>query len=99
MDTLTILPYGGILALVVLLVVFELTNAQQRNEMPRNEYEFITSAGNCVLVRHVLGTIYKVYTSEDCPVATKTDRYGRYFTVKARSASEAEHIIDELYGS
>lgn len=99
MDALTILPYGGILVLVVLLVVFELTNAQQRNGKPRNEYEFITAAGNCVRIRHVLGAIYNVYTSEDCPVVTKTDRYGRYFTVTARSASEAEYKIDKLYGS
>lgn len=99
MDTLTILPYGGILVLVVLLVVFELSNAQPRNGVPRNEYEFITAAGNYVRIRHVFGAIYKVYTSDDCPVVTKTDRYGRYFTVKAKSTSEAEYKVDRLYAS
>lgn len=99
MDTLTILPYGGILLLVVLLVVFELTNARPRNGVPRNEYEFITSDGSSVRIRHVFGATYKVYPEGDCPVHTEADRYGRFFRVKARSASEAEYRVDRVYDS
>lgn len=99
MDALTILPYGGILVLVVLLVVFELTDTCPRKGMPRKEYEFITSDGSSVRIRHVFGTTYKVYPVGDCPLNTETDRYGRFFRVKARSTSEVEYRIDELYGS
>lgn len=99
MDVLSILPYGGVLTLVILLVVFELTNAQPRRGTTRNGYEFITADGSCVRIRHVFGATYKVYPEGDCPVHTEADRYGRSFRVKARSTSEVEYRIDELYGS
>lgn len=99
MDALTILPYGGISVLAFLLVVFELTNAQQGNGTPRNGYQFFTADGSCVRIRHIFGRIYKVYPEGDCPVRTETDRYGRFFRVKAKSASEAEYRVDRVYGS
>lgn len=98
-DTLNILAYGGIAILVILLVVFEIAEGRfGRNHAPKsNGYEYYTEDGNCLRIRHAFGSLYKVYVFGYCPVATKKDRFGVYFPVRARSSSEAEYIIDGVF--
>lgn len=98
MDSLYVLPYGGITVLVVLLVIFELKEGRLgTNTVRACGYEFFASDGSRVRINKAFGSLYKVYTFDWCPVPTKQDRFGRYFTIRARSASEAEYIVDGLY--
>lgn len=98
-DTLTILAYGGIAVLVILLIIFEIKEGRiGRSHTPQNGgYEYYTESGETLRVRHVFGSLYKAYVFGYCPVATKKDRFGVYFPVRARSASEAEYLIDGIY--
>ena len=99
MDKLEILRYGGVAVLAVLLVIFELTD---RNPVGRKKglrgYEYYAPDGSRVLIRHVLGSRFKVYVYGVCPIATCRDRYGEFFKVNARSAHEAELKVDQAYG-
>lgn len=98
-NTLTILAYGGIATLVILLIIFEIKEGWiGRSHMPRNSgYEYYTESGETLRIRHVFGSLYKAYVFGCCPVETKKDRYGVYFTVRAHSSSEAEYLIDGIY--
>lgn len=98
-ETLTILAYGGIAVLVILLIIFEIKEGRiGRSHAPQNGgYEYYTESGETLRVRHVFGSWYKAYVFGYCPVATKKDRFGVYFPVRARSASEAEYLIDGIY--
>lgn len=100
MDKLEILRYGGVAVLVVLLVIFELTDRSPvgRKKGSKGGYEYYTPDGSCVLIRHVLGSRFKVYIYGVCPIATCRDRYGEFFKVNARSAHEAELKVDQAYG-
>ena len=94
-DTLSILAYGGIAALVILLVIFEI---KYSNRSPQGSgYEYYTQNGDVLRIRHVFGSLFRVYVFGYCPVSTKSDRVGTYFTVRARSVSEAEQLIDGVY--
>lgn len=98
MDSLRSLGYGGIAALIILLVIFELKEGRLGNRRPQNGgYEYYTESSDTLRVRHVFGSLYKAYVFGYCPVATKKDRFGVYFPVRARSASEAEYLIDGIY--
>lgn len=97
MDTLSILSYGGIIVLITLLVVFEVKDRKGGNYNHNNGYVYYTYNNVSVRIRHVFLSQYKVYVFDSCPVQTKSDRYGDYFTIKARSAADAEYKIDELY--
>lgn len=98
-DTLMILAYGGIGILVSLLIIFEIKEGRiGRNHTPQNNgYEYYTEGGEALRIRHVFGSLYKAYVYGHCPITTKKDRYGVYFPVRARSASEAENFIDSIY--
>lgn len=98
-ETLNILAYGGIGVLVALLIVFEFKEGRiGRSHTPQNGgYEYFTESGDSLRVRHVFGTLYKAYVFGYCPVETKKDRLGIYFPIRARSASEAEYLIDGIY--
>lgn len=99
-ETLTLLQYGGIAVLVVLLIVFEIKEGRiGRSYTPQNGgYEYYTESGAILRIRHVLGSLYKVYVFGGyCPVATKKDRFGDYFSIRACSAAEAEYLIDGIY--
>lgn len=101
MESLSTLSYGGISLLVILLAVFEIKDIRTgRKNVPSNaSYEFYTSNGTHLRISKSFGSAYKVYVYGNCPVQTRKDRYGRsFFTVRARSASEAEDVIDELMG-
>ena len=100
MDKLEILRYGGVAVLVVLLVIFEMTDRRpvQRTKGLRGGYEYYTPDGSRVLIRHVLGSRFKVYVYDECPIPTSRDRYGKFFKVNARSAYEAELKVDQAYG-
>ena len=99
MDKLEILRYGGVAVLVVLLVIFELTD---RSPVGRKKglrgYDYYTPDGSRVLIHHVLGSRFKVYVYGGCPISTSRDRYGEFFKVNARSAHEAELKVDQAYG-
>lgn len=99
MDTLNILAYGGIAVLVVLLIIFEIKEGRigSRRTPQNGGYEYYTADGNSLRIRHVFGSLYKVYVFSYCPVPTRKDRFGIYFTVRARSASEAEYVVDGIY--
>lgn len=99
MGTLSYLSYGGIACLIVLLLIFEFRDGLMGlGGTPRySGYEYYTASGEGLRIRHVFGSLYKVYVTGECPVPTKRDRYGTYFTVRAHSASEAEYAIDSLY--
>jgi len=94
-DTLNILFYGGISAVVILLTIFEITS--RSHTLQTSGYEYFTENGDTLRVCRDRGSFYKVYVFGYCPVATKKDRFGTYFKVRARSASEAEHLIDGIY--
>lgn len=98
-NTLNILAYGGIALLVILLVVFEIKEGRiGRGHTPQNRgYEYYTESGETLRIRHVFGSLYKVYVFGCCPVTTKKDRFGVYFLVRARNTSEAEFLIDGIY--
>lgn len=97
--TLNILAYGGIAVLIILLIVFEIKEGMigKSHGLQNNGYEYYTESGEALRIRHVFGTLYKVYVCGYCPVATKKDRVGIYFPVRARSAFEAEYLIDGIY--
>lgn len=97
--TLNILAYGGIAILVILLIIFEIKEGRiGRSHTPQNGgYEYYTENGEMLRIRHVFGSLYKTYVFGYCPVATKKDRFGVYFPVRACSASEAEYLIDGIY--
>lgn len=97
MDVLSIFPYGGIATLTLLLMIFELRDKQDGNHTNNVGYKYYTHNNISVRIRHISASHYKVYVYDSCPVQTKKDCYGAYFTLKARSASDAEHQIDELY--
>lgn len=98
MDTLNILKYGGITALLILLLVFEIKDGHIGGRKPTSGgYEYYTAANSSVRIQHVFGSLYKVYVFGNSPAPTKKDRFGTYFTVRARSASEAEYIVDDIY--
>lgn len=97
MNILDILAYGGIAVLVILLVIFELKDRNTASCSTDKAYEYYTADGSSVRIRHVFGSLYKIYTFGSCPVPTKHDRVGCYFTVRARSASDAENKVDNLY--
>lgn len=97
MDILTVLQYGGISTLILLLAAFELMDRQGGNFANNGWYEYYTHSNISVRIRHMFGARYRVYVCDACPVPTKKDYYGLYFTLKARSASDAEHQIDALY--
>ena len=98
MDILNVLGYGGIVVLVVLLIIFELKDGSFRTRTPLNSgYEYYTADNSCVRIRKVFGSLYKIYVYSECPVSTKSDRFGSYFTVKGRSAAEVESIVDDIY--
>lgn len=98
-DTLNILAYGGIAVLVILLIIFEIKEGRiGRSHAPQNGgYEYYTESGEALRICHVFGSLYKAYVFGYCPVTTKKDRLGVYFPVRARSASEAEYLIDGMY--
>ena len=98
-DTLNILAYGGIAVLVILLIIFEIKEGRiGRGHTPQNGgYEYYTESGETLRIRHVFGSLYKAYVFGYCPVSTRKDLFGVYFPVRARSASEAEYMIDGIY--
>ena len=98
MDVLNVLKYGGAAALIILLIVFELEEGYlgRRKNCSRG-YEYYTADGSRVRIHKAFGSLYKIYVCSACSVPTKRDRFGSYFTVRARSASEAEYIVDETY--
>lgn len=97
MEVLNVLPYGGITTLILLLVTFEVKYRQECSTLSGNSYTYYTPNNNTVRIRHIFGSRYKVYVNDACPVPVKHDRFGDYFTLNARSASDAELQIDELY--
>lgn len=98
-DTLNILACGGIAILVILLIIFEIKEGRiGRGHAPRNGgYEYYTESGEALRIRHVFGSLYKAYVFGYSPVPTKKDRFGSYFAIRARSASEVEYMIDGIY--
>ena len=97
-DTIDILAYGGIAALVILLVVFEIRDRTAGGQFVRGGgYEYYTPDNSCVRVQHTFGSHYRIYVFSECPVQTSEDRLGIYFPIRAQSACEAEFIIDQLY--
>ena len=98
MDTLNILGYGGIAVLITLLIIFELKEGRfGRWKLRSGGYEYYTADNSYVRIYKAFGSLYKVYVYSDCPVPTKKDRFGSYFPVRARSASEIEYIVDDIY--
>ena len=100
MDVLNVLRYGGIAVLVTLLIVFELKDGRfgKRRPLPLIEgYDYYTVKGYRVRIHKAFGSLYKVYVYNNCPVSTKKDRSGDYIPIRARSASEVEHIVDAIY--
>lgn len=98
MDNLSILQYGGITVLIVLLIVFEVKNKQSRT-FNNDSYIYYTYNNVALRIKRIFASRYKVYVSDYnmCPMETKRDRYGTYFSLKAKSASDVEYQIDELY--
>lgn len=98
-NLLIVIAYGGIATLVILLVLFEIRDGRVgQSHVPQNSgYEYYTPNGQSLRIRHVFGSLYKAYVYGYCPVETKKDRFGTYFSVRARSASEAEFLIDGIY--
>ena len=98
MDTLNILAYGGITVLLVLLIIFEIKDGHIGGRKPTSGgYEYYTANSSYVRIKRVFGSLYKVYVFNSCPVPTKTDRFGTFFTMRAHSSSEAEYKVDNLY--
>lgn len=98
MDSLNVLGYGGIAVLIILLIIFELKEGRFGKRTPQScGYEYYTPDNSRVKIHKAFGSLYKVYVYGNCPVATKRDRFGDYFAVRARSASEAEYLVDDIY--
>lgn len=83
MDKFEILRYGGIAVLVVLFVIFELTDRRlgRQTKGLRGGYEHYTPDGNRVMIRHVFGASFKVYVFNDCPIPTKHDRLNVFLSL------------------
>lgn len=96
MDMLNILSYGGIAVLIILLVIFEIKDHKGGN-YNNSSYVYYTYNNIAVRIRHLFSSRYKVYVYDTCPIPTKRDRYGTYFTLKAQSTADIEFQIDELY--
>ena len=100
MYDLDMIEYAGIAALIILLIIFELRDVNCGNVLSANKgYEYYTSDSSRVRIHKVFGSLYKIYVYGNCPVQTKQDRFGTYFTVRARSASSVEYIVDDIYQS
>ncbi len=99
MDCLSVLQYGGITVLIVLLIIFEIRNFQGNSYANNYSYVYYTCKNTAVRIRHVMASQYRIYIKDGdfCPAETSSDRYGTYFRLKARTASEAENRIDELF--
>lgn len=97
MNTLSILSYGGITALIVLIVVFEIKDYKGCNYRNNNGYVYYTYNNIAVRIRHLFSSQYRVYVYNNCPIQTKKDRYGTYFSLKGHSAADIEYQVDELY--
>lgn len=98
MDSLNILGYGGIAVLIILLVIFELKEGRLgKRRAQSGGYEYYTPDNNKVRIYKAFGSLYKIYVYGNCPVETKKDRFGCFFTVRARSASQAEYLVDDIY--
>lgn len=97
MDTLGILSYGGIATLIGLLVIFEIKDHKGNNYSNNNSYVYYTYNNIAVRIRHLFSSQYRVYVYNNCPIQTKKDRYGTYFSLKGRSAADIEYQIDELF--
>ena len=99
MDSLTILAYGSMAILALLLIIFEIRDARiGKSYMPNSvPYAFYTESGECVHIRKMFGSNYRVYADGNCPVPLRRDRRGNYFSIRAHSAPEAEAIVDEIY--
>lgn len=99
MDELTVLYYGGIATLAILLLIFEIRGFRSGGYSNNHTYVYYTVGNIPVRIRHTVGSSYKVYVTDNipCPAETKADRFGRYFKIKARGAQDAEFQIDELY--
>lgn len=99
MDYLSVLPYGGIAVLILLLLIFEIRSFQGNSYANNYSYVYYTCNNIAVRIKHIVASRYKIYVSEQdcCPVQTMKDRYGTYFLLNARSAQDAEYRIDELY--
>lgn len=96
MDTLSILLYGGIATLIGLLVVFEIKDRKGGN-YSNNGYDYYTYNNVAVRIRHLFSSQYRVYVYNNCPIQTKKDRHGTYFSLKGHSAADIEYQVDELY--
>lgn len=97
MDTLSILSYGSIATLIWLLVVFEIKDHKGSNYGNNNGYVYYTYNNVAVRIRHLFSSQYRVYVYNNCPIQTKKDRYGTYFSLKGCSAADIEYQIDELF--
>jgi len=97
MDLLKVLPYGGVITLIALLLIFEVKDRQGGSYNNNSGYVYYTYNNIMVRIRHLVSSRYKVYVYGQCPVQTKKDRYGTYFALKAYSAADVEYQIDELY--
>lgn len=98
MNTLNALAYGGIAVLVILLIIFEVKDGCLGYQQPHSTgYEYYTAGNRCVKICKRFGSLYKVYVNSNCPYPQKRDRYGQYITIRARSASDAERIIDDMF--
>lgn len=97
MDLLNILPYAGIAVLAVLLIIFEVQYKQDGNLINNDSYTYYTYNKTAVRITSLFGSKYKIYVNEDCPFPLKHDRFGSYFTMHARSASDVEYKIDEIF--
>lgn len=96
MDILSVLSYGGIITLIALLIIFEIKD-RQGNNYNNSGYIYYTYNNITVRICRLAAARYKIYVNDDCPIQTKKDRYGTYFILNARSASDVEYQIDELY--
>lgn len=67
---------------------------------PGQGYEYFVSAQNIVYLRQKSKRVYHVYVVKGEPpasVSIKKDKFGRYFSLRANTTSEAESIIDQAY--
>lgn len=96
MDTLNMLLYGGIATLIGLLFVFEIKDRKGGN-YSNNGYVYYTYNNVAVRIRHLFSSQYRVYVYNNCPIQTKKDSYGTYFSLKGHSAADIEYQVDELY--
>ena len=103
MDVLSILQYGGVALLVILLIVFEVrfrgTSGGNVAFGSADAYEYYAPNGSQLRIRRS-GMMYRVYVvmgGAPRSVELMQDRYGNYFTLRARNNQQAEQMIDDLY--